>query len=46
MENRNGLLVDFQILEANGTVKRRTAIEMGSKPAGGQPHHLGRGQGL
>jgi transposase len=28
MENRNGLLVDFQIVEANGTAERRTAIEM------------------
>ena len=28
MENRNGLLVDFQIVEANGTAERSTAIEM------------------
>lgn len=28
MENRNGLLVDFQIVEANGTAERRPAIEM------------------
>jgi hypothetical protein len=28
MEKRNGLLVDFQIVEANGTAERRTAIEM------------------
>jgi IS5 family transposase len=28
MENRNGLLVDFQIVEANGTAERRTAIAM------------------
>jgi transposase len=28
MENRNGLLIDFQIVEANGTAERRTAIEM------------------
>ncbi len=28
IENRNGLLVDFQIVEANGTAERRTAIEM------------------
>src|SRR5271155_95387 len=28
MENRNGLLVEFQIVEANGTAERRTAIEM------------------
>ncbi len=28
MENRNGLLVDFQIVEANGTAERRTATEM------------------
>jgi len=28
MENRNGLLVDLQIVEANGTAERRTAIEM------------------
>jgi hypothetical protein len=26
--NRNGLLVDFQMVEANGTAERRTAIEM------------------
>src|ERR1700752_1984780 len=28
MENRNGLLVDFQIVEANGTAERSTAIQM------------------
>jgi transposase len=28
MENRNGLLVDFQIFEANGTAERSSAIEM------------------
>ena len=28
MENRNGLLVDFQIVEANGTAERSSAIEM------------------
>src|SRR6516225_5379347 len=28
MENRNGLLVDFQIFEANGTAERNSAIEM------------------
>lgn len=28
MESRNGLLVDFQIVEANGTAERRTAIDM------------------
>ena len=28
MENRNGMLLDFQIVEANGTAERRTAIEM------------------
>ena len=28
MENRNGLLVDFQIVEANGRAERSTAIEM------------------
>jgi transposase len=28
MENRNGLLIDFQIVEANGTAERSTAIQM------------------
>ena len=28
MENRNGLRVNFQIVEANGTAERRPAIEM------------------
>jgi transposase len=28
MENRNGLLVDFQIVEANGTAERSSALEM------------------
>jgi transposase len=28
MENRNGLLVDFRVEEANGYAERRTAIEM------------------
>src|SRR6185436_3047685 len=28
MENRNGLLVDFRIAEANGTAERETALVM------------------
>ena len=31
MENRNGLIVDFEVCEASGTAERRTAIAMVEK---------------
>lgn len=34
MENRNGLIVDFEVCEASGTAERRTAIEMVEKTPG------------
>lgn len=34
MENRNGLLVDFEVVEANGTAERETAIKMIEKTPG------------
>jgi hypothetical protein len=38
MENRNGLVVDVQIVEANGTAERRTAIEMVDQNLPGTSH--------
>ena len=41
MENRNGLRVNFQIVQANGTAERRTAIAMVDQNLpGDQPHYL------
>jgi len=34
MENRNGLIVDFEVCEASGTAERRMAIEMVEKTPG------------
>ena len=34
MENRNGLIVDFEVCEASGTAERRIAIEMVEKTPG------------
>jgi hypothetical protein len=37
MENRNGLLVDFRVAEANGRAEREVAIEMIQNLPGGRP---------
>lgn len=47
MENRNGLVVDIQVAEANGTAERLAAMEMvlRQKEQGSQPQTLGADKG-
>jgi transposase len=46
MENRNGLLVDLRIAEANGTAEREVALEMIGELPGNHPITVGGDKGF
>jgi len=45
MENRNGLVADVEVLQANGTAERDAALEMIEKIPGDQPVTIGADKG-